>query len=175
MAMPMDAAFDEHNAERMRAAGTVLLGATTYRTFLGFWPAALGDEGMTPGSREIAERWASDLPRVVVSDRMTAEDTGPWRRTTRIVRRAETHAAVAELRAGEGGDVLVFGSRTLWNDLLRAGLVDELHLMVGPRLVAGAAPLLTGLGVRRDLRLLGVRRWPGSDNVVLSYALDATG
>ena len=38
MAMPMDHAFDEHNAERMQAAGSLLLGGTTYRGFVGFWP-----------------------------------------------------------------------------------------------------------------------------------------
>lgn len=31
MAMPMDDFFDAHNLERLRAADTLLLGATTYR------------------------------------------------------------------------------------------------------------------------------------------------
>jgi hypothetical protein len=30
MALPMDGFFDEHNLERLRAADTLLLGATTY-------------------------------------------------------------------------------------------------------------------------------------------------
>lgn len=50
---------------------------------------------------------------MVVSDRLTPNDTAPWQDTTRIVRRADAHAVVAELRAVEGGDVLMFGSRTL--------------------------------------------------------------
>jgi hypothetical protein len=39
----------------------------------------------------------------VVSDGPTAADTGVWADTTRIVRRAEAHAAVAGLKAEAGG------------------------------------------------------------------------
>ena len=42
MAMPMDLAFDSHNAERLRAADSILFGATTYRGMVGFWPGEVG-------------------------------------------------------------------------------------------------------------------------------------
>jgi hypothetical protein len=32
---------------------------------------------------------------------------------------------VADLKAQAGADILMFGSRTLWNDLLAAGLVES--------------------------------------------------
>jgi dihydrofolate reductase len=169
MAMPMDHAFDEHNAERMQAAGSLLLGATTYRGFVGFWPGMLDQPDITPGSRVIAQRYADGIPITVVSDSLTESDTGPWREQTTIVPRADAHAAVARLREQDGGDALMFGSRTVWTDLLAHGLVDELHLMVGPSLVAGDAPAFAGVPAQ-GLRLLDVRRWDGSDNVLLSYA-----
>ena len=65
---------------------------------------------------------------------------------------------------------LSFGSRTLWTDLLAHGLVDELHLMIGPKIVAGDHRAFEGVA-ETDLRLIGVRTWGGSDNVVLSYGL----
>ncbi len=169
MAMPLDHAFDEHNAERMRAAGSLLLGATTYRGFVGFWPSMVDNPEATPGSSEIAQRYADGIPITVVSDSLTEADTGPWRDQTTIVSRSDAHEAVARLREQDGGDALVFGSRTLWSDLLAHGLVDELHLMVGPALVAGDAHAFESVPAT-GLRLLGVRRWDGSDNVLLSYA-----
>ena len=42
--------------------------------------------------------------------------------------------------------------------------------MIGPALVAGDAHAFAGVPAR-GLRLLGVRRWDDSDNVVLSYAV----
>ncbi len=173
MAMPMDHAFDESNAERMRAAGTVLLGATTYRGFLGFWPHALEMPGLTAPSREIAKIWAGGIETVVVSDSLTPDETGPWRESTRIVRRSEAEATVAGLRAGAAsdGDILVFGSATTWNALLTAGLVDELHLMVGPAAVGGGTPAF-GPGITTaGLVLREVRRWDGSSNVQLIYTV----
>ena len=170
MAMPMDHAFDEHNAERMQAAGSLLLGGTTYRGFVGFWPGMVDNPDATPGSRVVAQRYADGIPITVVSDTLTEDETGPWRDQTTIVRRADAHEAVARLREQEGGDALMFGSRTVWTDLLAHGLVDELHLMVGPSLVAGDDHAFAGVPAT-GLRLLDVRRWDGSDNVLLSYAV----
>ena len=170
MAMPMDHAFDEHNAERMQAAGSLLLGGTTYRGFVGFWPGMLDNPDATPGSKVVAQRYADGIPITVVSDTLTEAGTGPWRDQTTIVRRADAHEAVARLREQEGGDALMFGSRTLWTDLLAHGLVDELHLMVGPALVAGDDHAFAGVPAT-GLRLLDVRRWEGSANVLLSYSV----
>lgn len=173
MAMPMDHAFDEANAERMRAAGTVLLGATTFRGFVSFWPHALTMPGLTAPSREIAETYAGGIQTVVVSDSLTLEDAGPWRDSTVVVPRADAATTVAALRAGAAsdGDILVFGSPTTWNALLVAGLVDELHLMVGPAAVGAGTPAF-GPGVTASgLELRDVRRWEGSSNVLLVYAV----
>lgn len=170
-AMPMDHAFDESNLDLMRTSGTALFGATTYREFVGFWPHAVDTpEFAGRPSAEIATRWPG-LQKVVVSDSLTASDTGPWRDTTQIVPRAEALDAVAQLRMGDEaqGDIVMWGSRTLWNELFAAGLVDELHLLVGPVVLGDGLPAF-GPGVSASgLRLTGVRRWEGSENVLLSY------
>jgi dihydrofolate reductase len=166
MAMPMDDAFDSHNVERLRAAGTLLLGRNTYEGFKSFWPGVADDPTMTQANRELS-RLNDAIEKVVVSDGLTPDRTEPWRETTRIVRRGDAHAAIAELKRGDGGDILVFGSRTLWNDLLAAGLVDELHLMVGPVVLGDGTP---AFGAPQELRLLGTRTFDGSRNVLLRYA-----
>jgi dihydrofolate reductase len=166
MALPMDHTFDEHNAERLRAADTLLLGRTSYEGFQAFWPPVAADPAHTPVNREIS-RLNGAMPKVVVSDGLVADGSGAWADTTRIVRRADAHKAVVELKQGDGGDVLVFGSRTLWHDLLLAGLVDELYLMVGPQPLGGGTPALPALAM--PLRLLESRTRHDSDNVLLRY------
>jgi dihydrofolate reductase len=183
--LPMDGAFDAYNAERLRTADTLLVGANSYRNFAGFWPAVLADPqavvdaiaaqlGDSVPRAEIEARISAPAPqevarlndkvaKVVVSDRLGPDDLGAWRDSTRIVRRADAHAAVAALP----GETLVFGSRTLWNDLLAAGLVDELHLMVGPVVLGEGVRAFDGPGPA--LRLRDSRRFDGSDNVLLRY------
>jgi dihydrofolate reductase len=179
MALPMDGFFDAHNLERQREADTLLLGATTYMGLKSYWPAVAEDPSVSPAvaidpgladlHREIGQR-NNTMRKVVVSDTLSKEDTAPWTDTTTIVRRAEAHAAVAELKRQEGRDILMFGSRTLWNDLLMAGLVDELYLMVGASVLGGGTPAF-GAGPVPPLRLADARRHEGSDNVLLRYAV----
>jgi dihydrofolate reductase len=167
MAMPMDEAFAQHNEDRVRSASSFLFGATTYRGFLTYWPDQ-HDNPDSPLNRYIAARYADGIPITVVSDTLTMDDTGPWRDQTTIVPRGRVHDAVAELRERDG-DALTFGSRTLWTHLVAHGLVDELHLMIGPKIVAGDHHVFAGVP-ETNLKLIGVRTWGGSDNVVLSYA-----
>jgi dihydrofolate reductase len=163
---PTDESFDAYNAERLRAADTLLLGRVSYDGFKGFWPSVADDPDATPLQREIS-RLDNAIEKVVISDSLTPEETAPWH-NTRIISRADAHGQIAELKGQTGRDVLVFGSRILWNDLLAHDLVDELHLMIGPVVLGAGTPLFDGQPAV-SLRLIDSRTWDGSGNVLLRY------
>ena len=169
MVLPLDGAFDAYNAERLRAADTLLLGCNSYEGFKGFWPSVADDPSpqWTPTDREIS-RLENAIDKVVISDSLNPEQTEPWHDNTRIIRRADAHEQIAELKRQTGRDILVFGSRTLWNDLLANDLVDELHLMIGPVVLGGGTPIFAGQPPV-SLRLVDTRRWDSSENLLVRY------
>ena len=55
MVMPFDRGFSDYNAERLRAADTLLLGRTSYEGFRSYWPAIAEDVNQPPPrTRDIA-------------------------------------------------------------------------------------------------------------------------
>jgi dihydrofolate reductase len=164
---PTDESFDTYNVERLRAANTLLLGRISYEGFRGYWPSVADDPEATPANREIS-RLNNSIDKVVISDSLAPEQTEPWHHNTRIIRRAEAQAQIAKLKRQSGKDILVFGSRTVWNDLLAHDLVDELHLMIGPVTLGAGTPVFDGKPPV-SLRLIETRTWDGSGNVLVQY------
>jgi dihydrofolate reductase len=89
----------------------------TYESFAGAWPSYSG---------EFADKM-NGMAKVVVSSTLTDP---AWNNTT--VLRGDVVEGVTELKAQDGGPILVGGSKTLVHTLLDNGLVDELRLMVFP-------------------------------------------
>ena len=169
MALPFDTTFDSYNLELMQAAHTLVSGATTYRGFVSYWPPVADDPTKPEVERAISRRHR-ELEHLVISNSMTAEETGPFRENTRIVRRDEAREAIAEAKEGEGGTLLVFGSMTTWNDLLAAALVDELHMMVGAGVLVEGVPAFS-VRPPGPMRLTSAGQLGDSNIAVLVYSL----
>ena len=131
-----------------------------------FWPSVADDDSATSLQREISQL-NNAIEKVVISDSLAQEETEPWHDNTRIIGRADAHEKIAELKHQEGRDILVFGSRILWNDLLAHDLVDELHLMISPVVLGAGTPTLDSRPA--VLRLIGTRAWEDSGNVLVRY------
>ncbi|MFC0680817.1 dihydrofolate reductase family protein [Lysobacter korlensis] len=162
--LEMDEAFDAYNLERIEAADAVLLGRRSFEMFSSHWPF-IADAPDDPGNRMVDEvnraigRAWNRTPIIVVSESYVVPSDNPWASQTTVVPRDSVGEALH-------GDVVVFGSRTMWNGLLTAGLVDEVHLMLSPRAVGRG---VTTFADRVELEPIGVRRFDGSRNILTQY------
>jgi dihydrofolate reductase len=167
----MGGVFDTYTAELLRRADLTLAGRVSFQLFNSFWPEVAKDptsEKWTPEQRELSQAGVS-VPTIVVSDTLT----GNWPDIS-IIRRADAHQKIAELKRQAGKDILITGSRTLWNDLLAHDLVDKIHLMIGNVVLGEGVPVFVGKP-SASLRLIDVRTWENSDNVLLRYEVRRTG
>lgn len=124
---------------------TQLLGRKSYEAFAATWPAreaAGGDDA------PLAAR-IGDQRKIVVSNQ---ELTFEWRNSEQL--QGELIEAVTALKAEPGGDIAISGSISVVRQLLDAGLIDELHLLVDPIVVRDGMRLFEESGKRIPLKLI---------------------
>ncbi len=107
------------------AADAMLLGRRTYEMFAAYWPHRSPEDEPMAGA-------INAMSKLVVSSTLT---TVEWQNSTLIG--GDVLQALGELKELPGKNLYISGSPTLVRSLLRAGLLDELWLLVGP-IVLGA-------------------------------------
>ncbi|MFF9016339.1 dihydrofolate reductase family protein [Streptomyces sp. NPDC014870] len=122
------------------AADALLMGRETYVNFASAWSERAGADAF-------ADRMNA-IDKYVVSSSLTGGGWGP----TTVLPRAGAVEALAALKEGPGGDILMYGfgpvARTLWAH----GLLDEIHFWVHPVIAGGGS--LAADGFRGRLKHL---------------------
>ena len=134
-----------------RGIGTYLYGRRMYET-LRVWET-MDVSGEPPARRDYAELWRA-ADKVVYSATLDAVTTS----RTELVREFDPEE-VRALKQRATAD-LGIGGPTLAASALRAGLVDEIHLILSPVIVGGGTRALPD-DVRLDLELVDERRFSG--------------
>ena len=129
--------------EGFAAADAMLMGRVNYEEWAAFWP------GQDPEENPVAAQMNS-MKKYVVST--TLEDPLGWQNSTLIGDNVADE--IANLKHGEGGDIVVSGSGALVRSLLQYGLLDELKLMIHPVVVGGGKRLFGEGGERKELELV---------------------
>ncbi|QDZ15185.1 dihydrofolate reductase family protein [Humibacter ginsenosidimutans] len=128
----------------------VILGRRTYDEWAGFWPGS----DIQPFSTFINE-----AVKYVATSRALEPS---WANSTAID--GELIAFARELKSARGGDIGVHGSISITQALLAAGLLDELSLVIAPRIAGTGRRLLDSLP---SSRLDVIRTATSSDGYLL--------
>jgi dihydrofolate reductase len=132
----------------------LLLGRRTYDIFAAYWPYA-GDE-----MADIRDPFNACTKYVVThGDRPLA-----WENSVRV----DGPEGLRAIKQGDGPDLVIQGSSTLYPQLLEAGLLDELTLMISP-LVLGQGKRLFGDGTPPRTLKLTEHRVSKGGNVIATY------
>jgi dihydrofolate reductase len=110
-------------AATLGAVDTMLFGRKTYDSFAGAWP-----EREAAGQEDAGFAKALGDARKIVASTKKLEFT--WRNSEQL--EGDLVASVTALKNEPGGGIGMSGSPSVVRQLLAAGLVDELHLLVHP-------------------------------------------
>lgn len=126
-----------------RSAALSLYGRRLYELMESYWPTADEEAGAAAEVTDFAQVWR-DTPKVVFSNTLERV-TG----NARLVR-GDAAEEVARIKRETDGTINV-GGAYLAASLLRAGLVDELEVLIYPVVLGAGTPLLPELTARVGL------------------------
>jgi dihydrofolate reductase len=133
---------DEYFVNRLRQAGTHIMGRVTYEGMANVWPTS---------DNPVAAPM-NDIPKVVFSKTLKSAD---WPRTR--IASGDAAEEIARLKADSGGEILAHGGIKFAQSLIELGLVDQYRLWVLPAAAGEGAALFAGLPRLLPLRLVSSR------------------
>jgi len=127
-----DSSFGREQLALMEEVDAILLGRITYEMFASYWPNAKGAE------QAFGDRMSA-TPKTVFSRTLDRAPWGSWPEC-RIVR-SDPAEEVRTLKRASAKNIVMWGSISVAQHLMKAGLVDEYRLLVCPVVLGGGRPL----------------------------------
>ena len=138
---------------------TILLGRKTYELFVEFWPNATTDQ-------EVIADKLNATRKIVFSNSLTSAPWGKWPEAE--IMRGEAVEVIKAFKSLPGKDLVMWGSISLAQALVKEKLVDEYHIQLCPTLTGGGRNLFPADPGFSRLQLLEVKNYP-TGNVLLKY------
>ena len=154
-----DPEWDAYMSENASTDSALLFGRITYEQMAGFWPTEMGRKT----APVVAERMTA-APKIVFS-RTLQKPT--WNNTS--VEKGDLTKVVARLKKEDGPDMALMGSGSIVAQIVAAGLIDDLTLVMSPIVLGAGRSLFEGANGRARFRPVSTRTFENG-NVVLSYA-----
>ncbi len=152
---------DNDQLKFLETVDTILLGRKTYELFVTFWPDA------TTEQETIADR-LNELPKLVVSNTITKAPWGKWPDAGII--NGDAIKAIKKLKTQSGKNIVLWGSISLAQTLMKENLIDEYHIQLCPIRLGGGKKLFREELDVADLELVEVRKYD-TGTVFLNYRL----
>ena len=157
-----DAEMGAYSLQQMKSLGALMFGRTTYELMARYWPTP---EGMK-SEPEVA-RILNSIPKIVFSKTLKPVNDGPVWKNVRILHEIKPEEIV-KMKEQQGGDIAIFGSGTISQQLTNLGLIDEYRLIVNPIILGSGKPLFSGVNGSQRLRLQSTKLFKNG-NVLLCY------
>jgi dihydrofolate reductase len=152
---------DSDQLKFLETIDTILLGRKTYELFVDFWP------GTTTDKEVIADK-LNETKKVVFSNTITKAPWGQWTKAEIIA--GEAVEAIKRLKLLPGKNMVMWGSISLAQSLMKENLIDEYHIQLCPIVTGGGRSLFPQQINLAQLNLLELRQY-NTGTVFLNYQL----
>lgn len=146
MTWEWDDELKNYATELTDSSDTILLGRKMAGGFIGHWTNATTNRDSP--EYEFARKMV-DYPKVVFSKTLTESE---WDNT--VVANGDLTHEVNQLKKQEGKDLIVYGGAGFDASLVKAGLIDELHLFVNPAAIGKGLSIFENIETNRNYKLV---------------------
>jgi dihydrofolate reductase len=148
-ALPEPDQLKRWKLDRIRRAGTHIMGRVTYEEMARHWPTSTDDYAAP----------MNEIPKVVFSKTLGG---AAWPESS--IARGDLASEIATLRRQPGGEIIAWGGANFAQSLSRAGLVDEYVLVIQPVAFGSGLALFADLPHTLRLELIEAKTF---DSTVL--------
>jgi dihydrofolate reductase len=128
--LPEPEELKQWKLDRIRRAGTHIMGRVTYEEMASFWPTSTDDYAAP----------MNEIPKVVFSQTL---QEATWPESS--VARGDLAGEIASLRRQPGQEIIAWGGASFAQALSRAGLINEYAIVTQPVAYGGGLPIFRDL------------------------------